>query len=619
MPVIHAAKALTPEGWKSDVRLTIDGEAIAAVETGVAPRAGDERHALAAPAIANLHSHAFQRGMAGLAEFRGATTDTFWTWRETMYRFALTMSPDDVEAVAAQLYVEMLEAGFAAVGEFHYLHHAPDGSPYAALAEMASRIVAAARRAGIGLTLLPVFYAHATFGGAPPNPEQRRFVNDIESFAKLLDDCRALMKDYPGGAVGVAPHSLRAVTPSELSALVGLARDAPIHIHAAEQVKEVEDCLLWSGARPVQWLLDHAPLDSRWCLVHATHMDAEETRRLARVGAVAGLCPVTEANLGDGVFNAPDFVAHGGLYGIGSIPTCSSASPPNCGSSNMRNGCAIARATSAPRRAPRPAARCSTRPRPAARGRWRAAAGVWRPARAPTSSRYAPTTLRSPGAATIRSSTRGSSASAIRSSIASGAADARSSSMVATPTVKRSRRDLPRRCAGYARDERVAAPGNLAMRSNARRAATPIRAKTERPDITLMTANRPPRPANSISLHQQILADIESRILSGEWPPGHRIPFEHELTARYKCSRMTVSKALTQLAGAGLIERRRKAGSFVTRPHSQSAVLEIQDVRAEIAALGLPYRYEIFRATSGARRAPTGRCSASRRATRCWR
>ncbi len=318
MPVIHAAKALTPEGWKSDVRLTIDGEAIAAVETGVAPRAGDERHALAAPAIANLHSHAFQRGMAGLAEFRGATTDTFWTWRETMYRFALTMSPDDVEAVAAQLYVEMLEAGFAAVGEFHYLHHAPDGSPYAALAEMASRIVAAARRAGIGLTLLPVFYAHATFGGAPPNPEQRRFVNDIESFAKLLDDCRALMKDYPGGAVGVAPHSLRAVTPSELSALVGLARDAPIHIHAAEQVKEVEDCLLWSGARPVQWLLDHAPLNSRWCLVHATHMDAEETRRLARVGAVAGLCPVTEANLGDGVFNAPDFVAHGGLYGIGS-------------------------------------------------------------------------------------------------------------------------------------------------------------------------------------------------------------------------------------------------------------------------------------------------------------
>ncbi len=317
MPIIHAARALTPEGWKSDVRLTIDGETIAAIETGVAGQAGDERHAIALPAIANLHSHAFQRGMAGLAEFRGSATDTFWTWRETMYRFALAMSPDDVEAVAAQLYVEMLEAGFAAVAEFHYLHHAPDGSPYAARAEMASRIVAAARRAGIGLTLLPVFYAHATFGGAPPRPEQRRFVSDVESFARLLEECRALMRDA-SGAVGVAPHSLRAATPSELSAVVDMAGDAPIHIHAAEQVKEVEDCMTWSGARPVQWLLDHAALDSRWCLVHATHMDAEETRRLARAGAVAGLCPMTEANLGDGVFNAPDFVAHGGVYGIGS-------------------------------------------------------------------------------------------------------------------------------------------------------------------------------------------------------------------------------------------------------------------------------------------------------------
>lgn len=318
MPVLHAANALTPEGWKSDVRLTIEGEAIASIETGAAARAGDERHALALPAIANVHSHAFQRGMAGLAEFRGEGRDTFWTWRETMYRFALTMSPDDVEAVAAQLYVEMLEAGFAAVGEFHYLHHAPDGSPYAAPAEMAGRIASAARCAGIGLTLLPVFYAHATFGGAPPKPEQRRFLNDVDSFARLLEDCRALMKDFPGGGVGVAPHSLRAASPSEVSAVVEMAGAAPIHIHAAEQIKEVEDCLLWSGARPVEWLLDHAPVDARWCLVHATHMSADETRRLARSGAVAGLCPVTEANLGDGAFNAPEFIAHGGRYGVGS-------------------------------------------------------------------------------------------------------------------------------------------------------------------------------------------------------------------------------------------------------------------------------------------------------------
>jgi len=318
MSTIHAATALTPEGWRSDVRLTIEGDAIAAVETGAPPAPNDDRCAIAIPAIANLHSHAFQRGMAGLAEYRGQGRDTFWTWRETMYRFALTMSPEDVEAVAAQLYVEMLEAGFAAVAEFHYLHRAPDGTSYAAPAELAGRILAAATEAGIGLTLLPVFYAHATFGGAPPLPEQRRFLSDIGSFARLLEDSRALMRRFPRAIVGVAPHSLRAAAPAELTELVALAGDAPIHIHAAEQVGEVEDCLRWSGARPVEWLLDRQPIDKRWCLIHATHMTSDETRRLAQSGAVAGLCPVTEANLGDGVFNAPEFIAEGGRYGIGS-------------------------------------------------------------------------------------------------------------------------------------------------------------------------------------------------------------------------------------------------------------------------------------------------------------
>jgi len=212
----------------------------------------------------------------------------------------------------------MLEAGFAAVGEFHYLHHAPDGSAYANIAEMAHRIAAAARESGIGLTLLPVFYAHSTFGGAPPRPEQRRFICDVASFARLYEDCGALMKDFPDGALGLAPHSLRAVAPDELAAVVALAGRAPIHIHVGEQIREVEDCLAWSGARPVQWLLDHAAVDSRWCLIHATHMEPDETRRMAQSGAVAGLCPVTEANLGDGVFNAPDFMAHGGRYGVGS-------------------------------------------------------------------------------------------------------------------------------------------------------------------------------------------------------------------------------------------------------------------------------------------------------------
>jgi formimidoylglutamate deiminase len=317
VPTLFAARALTREGWKSDVRVTIYGGAIAAVEIGSTAQEGDERHEIMAPAAANLHSHAFQRAMAGLAEVRGNGSDTFWTWRETMYRFALMMSPDDVEAVAAQLYVEMLEAGFAAVAEFHYVHHAPDGSPYAQPAEMAGRILSAARRVGIGMTLLPVFYAHSTFGGAPPKPEQRRFISDPTSFARLLEDCREMIKPDEGEVVGLAPHSLRAVTPSELTELISMAGDGPIHIHAAEQVKEVGDCLASLGARPVRWLLDHARVDARWCLIHATHMDEGEARDLARSRAVAGLCPITEANLGDGIFNAVEYIHAGGRYGIG--------------------------------------------------------------------------------------------------------------------------------------------------------------------------------------------------------------------------------------------------------------------------------------------------------------
>jgi formimidoylglutamate deiminase len=295
----------------------MEGGAIVAIEDGVSPRDGDERHAIAIPAASNLHSHAFQRAMAGLAEIRGEGTDTFWTWRETMYRFALAMSPEDVEAVAAQAYVEMLESGFAAVAEFHYLHNAPDGSPYDAPAELAGRIIAAARDVGIGLTLLPVFYAHSTFGGAAPRHEQRRFITDPRAYARLLEDCRRQVKGRPDEAIGVAPHSLRAVTPQELSEIIAFSSDGPIHIHVAEQVKEVEDCLAWSGARPVRWLLDHANVDRRWCLVHATHMDERETGDVALAQAVAGLCPITEANLGDGIFNAPAYIGAGGRFGVG--------------------------------------------------------------------------------------------------------------------------------------------------------------------------------------------------------------------------------------------------------------------------------------------------------------
>ena len=318
MSVLHAADALLPEGWARDVRIVLRGGAIESVEPGVAAQAGDERHAIIVPALANLHSHAFQRAMAGLAERRGSGDDTFWTWRETMYRFALTMSPDDVEATAAQLYVEMLEAGFGAVAEFHYLHHAPDGAPYANLAEMAERIVAAARDSGIGLTLLPVFYAHATFGGAPPKPEQRRFISNLDLFVRLVEASGRVLDPARGEALGVAPHSLRAATPHELAAVARLAPAGPLHIHAAEQVKEVEDSVAALGVRPVRFLLDKAGADERWLLVHATHMDEDETRDLARSGAVAGLCPITEANLGDGVFNAETYRKEGGAFGIGS-------------------------------------------------------------------------------------------------------------------------------------------------------------------------------------------------------------------------------------------------------------------------------------------------------------
>lgn len=318
MTHLHLALALLPEGWVENVRLEFAGRRITAILPGVAPRPGDERHAIGVPGMGNVHSHAFQRAMAGLAERESAGTGNFWGWRELMYRFALATSPDDLEAVASELYVEMLEAGFTRVGEFHYLHHDRDGEPYAAIAEMGERIIAAAERAGIGLTLLPAFYAHAGFGGKPPRDEQRRFINDIEQFGRLLEAARTAARAYPGTVVGVASHSLRAVTPEELAIVVRLAGDGPIHIHAAEQTREVEESVRALGARPVDWLLEHCGFDQRWCVVHATHMTERESGALAKSGAVAGLCPITEANLGDGVFDAARFTMAGGRFGIGS-------------------------------------------------------------------------------------------------------------------------------------------------------------------------------------------------------------------------------------------------------------------------------------------------------------
>jgi formimidoylglutamate deiminase len=309
---------LLPEGWGQNVGLDIDGGTITAVHRQ-ADAGGRERIAgIALPGLPNLHSHTFQRGMAGLAETRGPEGDSFWTWRQVMYRFLGSLTPDDVEAIAAFAMMEMLEGGFTSLAEFHYLHHDAEGRPYADIAELSRRIAAGANETGMGLTLLPVFYAQGGFGGAAPTEGQRRFINDAESYLRLLEGARRAVADLEDGVVGVAPHSLRAVTPESLGEVVALAGDGPIHIHIAEQVKEVEDCMAWSGQRPVAWLLDHAPVDRRWCLIHATHLDARETKGIAESGAVAGLCPITEANLGDGIFEGVDYLAAGGRFGVGS-------------------------------------------------------------------------------------------------------------------------------------------------------------------------------------------------------------------------------------------------------------------------------------------------------------
>jgi formimidoylglutamate deiminase len=312
------SSALLPGGWSAAVRLTLSDGIITRIETGAEPTAGDERHGVAIPGLPNLHSHAFQRVMAGLTEHRdGAAGDDFWTWRQAMYRSVDRLGPDDVEAIAALAFAEMLETGFTRVGEFHYLHHDLAGRPYADPAELATRIVAAAASTGIGLTLLPVFYAHPNFGGLPPAPGQRRFVTDLDGFAQLLDATRRAAAGLPGSVVGVAPHSLRAVSPDELREVVPLAGTGPIHIHVAEQRREVADCLGWSGRRPVEWLLDSQPVDARWCLIHATHTTAAERCAIASREAVVGLCPITESNLGDGIFDARAFQAAGGRFGVG--------------------------------------------------------------------------------------------------------------------------------------------------------------------------------------------------------------------------------------------------------------------------------------------------------------
>jgi formimidoylglutamate deiminase len=317
MTTLWFESALLASGWARGVRLSIAAGSIESVQTDVEPEPNDERHGVALPGLSNLHSHAFQRGMAGLAEGSRAGPVSFWGWRDVMYRFLERLEPEDVEAIAALAYLEMLESGFTRVGEFHYLHNDRDGSAYANPAENAERIAAASAEVGIKLTLLPVFYAYSNFGRAPPTPGQRRFTSDRPGFERIVEASQAAVKSSPGGVLGVAPHSLRAVGADDLGWLAAIRPEGPIHIHVAEQMREVESCLAWSGRRPVAWLFDQVPIDRRWCLVHATHVDADEIQRIADSGAVVGLCPITEANLGDGLFPAAPHAARAGAFGVG--------------------------------------------------------------------------------------------------------------------------------------------------------------------------------------------------------------------------------------------------------------------------------------------------------------
>lgn len=317
--MIFARRARLAGGWAENVRVSVAEGRITAISQGVATQVGDTSVDLLLPALSNLHSHAFQRAIAGLTEHRTAGQDSFWTWRSLMYRFANRLTPDQVEAIAQQVQLEMLEAGYAAVGEFHYLHHQPGGASYDDPAEMSARIMAAAARTGIGLTHLPVLYSYGGAGRQPLADGQCRFGNDRDAFLHLLDAARGHARHLPPDAVvGVAPHSLRATDPEGLGAAVQAAGKAPIHIHIAEQPAEVAEVEAWLGARPVDWLVANQPVDRRWCAIHATHMTGAETARLARSGAVAGLCPITEANLGDGPFNGPGWIAEQGAFGIGS-------------------------------------------------------------------------------------------------------------------------------------------------------------------------------------------------------------------------------------------------------------------------------------------------------------
>lgn len=317
--MIFAKRALLAEGWAKNVRIGFEHGTITSIQKGSKASSSDVMVDTLLPALGNLHSHSFQRAMAGMTEFRATGRDSFWTWRELMYRFVDWITPEQLEAIAALVFLEMQEAGYASVAEFHYVHHQRGGEHYTDRAELSKRIFAAASLTGIGLTHLPVLYTYGGAGELPLAQGQLRFGNDIDNFLELVESASLSLIHLPADTkMGIAPHSLRATSPNDLARIVPQFSNNPIHIHIAEQPKEVQDVQKWLGTTPVDWLLKNVEVNRNWCLIHATHMTDDEAIRMARSGAVAGLCPITEANLGDGPFKGQVYLKAGGAFGVGS-------------------------------------------------------------------------------------------------------------------------------------------------------------------------------------------------------------------------------------------------------------------------------------------------------------
>ena len=322
MGTLHFTKALLPGGWANNVRVSIDDSGII---SNIEKEISGANHGCLLPGMANLHSHAHQRAMAGLAERAGNSDDSFWTWRKIMYQFLQAIQPEHLNAIASQLYVEMLKSGYTRVGEFQYLHHQPDGKQYSNPAEMSLQTMQAAIDTGLGITNLPVHYQFSGFGEQPLGQQQKRFDNDPELFLSIFQSLQQASIANDNIVTGIAAHSLRAVGKdgfksilASLDPLLNEGKPLPVHIHIAEQTKEVEDCMAWSGLRPVEYLFENFDVDKRWCLIHATHITENEIMAVAQSGAVVGICPATEGNLGDGVFNAVEYFKANGQFGIGS-------------------------------------------------------------------------------------------------------------------------------------------------------------------------------------------------------------------------------------------------------------------------------------------------------------